>query len=182
MHNVCRCDTDQTLWYADSPIQQIFLHIRILVLSILTRMKKLHTWTSRALLTSWEILLPVNCRVTRKIGEMVVSVFCFLFFSRGRGGIVPVKALKLRLPAVHPAASACCCSGIVTATTVTTTTPSNASAATTAIVAPGRARIVHETDKKVQALGAIRTRDLRFTKPSLCQAELLGQNRCNFSS
>jgi hypothetical protein len=30
---------------------------------------------------------------------------------------------------------------------------------------------------EIKALGAIRTRDLRFTKPSLCQAELLGQNR-----
>jgi hypothetical protein len=28
-----------------------------------------------------------------------------------------------------------------------------------------------------KALGGIRTHDLRFTKPSLCQAELLGQNK-----
>jgi hypothetical protein len=37
----------------------------------------------------------------------------------------------------------------------------------------------HET-RENQALGGIRTLDLRFTKPSLCQAELLGQNMRSF--
>jgi hypothetical protein len=34
----------------------------------------------------------------------------------------------------------------------------------------------------IKALRGTRTLDLRFTKPSLCQAELLGQNKGNFSS
>ena len=38
----------------------------------------------------------------------------------------------------------------------------------------------HEVISENQALDGIRTHDLRFTKPSLCQAELLGQNIRNF--
>ncbi|SRR5579875_497061 len=37
-------------------------------------------------------------------------------------------------------------------------------------------RVNHEIDNNMRALDGIRTHDLRFTKPSLCQAELLGRN------
>lgn len=52
----------------------------------------------------------------------------------------------------------------------------------TLVAQPGRARMLHETEPEKEALEEIRTPDLRFTKPSLCQAELLGQNKGNSSS
>ncbi len=48
-------------------------------------------------------------------------------------------------------------------------------------LAEGRlSKPLHETVENTEALDGIRTHDLRFTKPSLCQAELLGQNIRNF--